>query len=48
VWRSAIPKSGSAIVHQANGEHELEDTMFGLLNGTLDVLVATTIIDSGR
>jgi len=45
--QSIVPEATIGIVHGQMGEHELEDSMVAFVNGTLDVLVATTIIESG-
>ncbi|MSR60061.1 MAG: transcription-repair coupling factor [Planctomycetaceae bacterium] len=45
--QSIVPEARIGIVHGQMGEHELEDTMVAFVNGALDVLVATTIIESG-
>jgi transcription-repair coupling factor (superfamily II helicase) len=45
--QSIVPEAQIGIVHGQMGEHELEDTMVAFVNGRLDVLVATTIIESG-
>ena len=45
--QSIVPEARIGIVHGQMGEHELEDTMVAFVAGKLDVLVATTIIESG-
>lgn len=45
--QSIVPEATIGIVHGQMNEHELEDSMVAFVNGTLDVLVATTIIESG-
>ena len=45
--QSIVPEARIGIVHGQMGEHELEDSMVAFVNGQLDVLVATTIIESG-
>ena len=42
-----VPEAKIGIVHGQMGEHELEESMVAFVNGQLDVLVATTIIESG-
>lgn len=45
--QSFVPEARIGIVHGRMGEHELEDTMVAFVGGKLDILVATTIIESG-
>lgn len=46
--QSIVPEARIGIVHGQMGEqHELEETMVAFVSGKLDVLVATTIIESG-
>jgi transcription-repair coupling factor (superfamily II helicase) len=45
--QAIVPEARIGIVHGQMGEHELEESMVAFVNGTLDVLVATTIIESG-
>jgi transcription-repair coupling factor (superfamily II helicase) len=45
--QAIVPEATIAIVHGQMGEHELEDTMVAFVAGKLDILVATTIIESG-
>ena len=45
--QSMVPEARIGIVHGQMGEHELEDTMVAFVSAKLDVLVATTIIESG-
>lgn len=45
--RSIVPEAKVGIVHGQMGEEQLEESMVGFVNGRLDVLVATTIIESG-
>lgn len=45
--QSIVPEATIGIVHGQMGEHELEDTMVAFVAGKLDILVATTIIESG-
>ena len=45
--QSIVPEATIGIVHGQMGEHELEETMVAFVGGKLDVLVATTIIESG-
>jgi transcription-repair coupling factor (superfamily II helicase) len=42
-----VPEAEIGIVHGQMPEHELEDAMYGFVSGRVDVLVATTIIESG-
>ncbi|HEY2253121.1 MAG TPA: transcription-repair coupling factor [Planctomycetaceae bacterium] len=45
--QSIVPEATIGIVHGQMGEHELEATMVAFVAGRLDILVATTIIESG-
>jgi transcription-repair coupling factor (superfamily II helicase) len=45
--QSIVPEARIGIVHGQMSEHELEDTMVAFVGGTLDLLMATTIIESG-
>ncbi|MFN0056446.1 MAG: transcription-repair coupling factor [Planctomycetales bacterium] len=45
--QSIVPEARIGIVHGQMAEHELEETMVAFVNARLDVLVATTIIESG-
>jgi transcription-repair coupling factor (superfamily II helicase) len=45
--QSIVPEARIGIVHGQMSEHELEDSMVDFVNGQSDVLVATTIIESG-
>ncbi|HZJ29595.1 MAG TPA: TRCF domain-containing protein, partial [Solirubrobacterales bacterium] len=45
--RGLVPGASVVEAHGQMGETELEDTMLGFMRGTGDVLVATTIIESG-
>jgi transcription-repair coupling factor (superfamily II helicase) len=45
--QSIVPEAQIGIVHGQMNEHELEDTMVAFVNAKIDVLVATTIIESG-
>ncbi|MGQ0633503.1 MAG: transcription-repair coupling factor [Planctomycetaceae bacterium] len=45
--QSIVPEARIGIVHGQMGEHALEDTMVAFVKGAIDVLVATTIIESG-
>ncbi len=45
--QSIVPEARIGIVHGQMSEHELEDSMVAFVAGKLDVLVATTIIESG-
>ncbi len=42
-----VPEARIGIVHGQMAEHELEENMLAFVAGKLDVLVATTIIESG-
>lgn len=45
--QSIVPEARIAIVHGQMGEHELEQNMYEFVKGQADILVATTIIESG-
>ncbi|ADG69540.1 transcription-repair coupling factor [Planctopirus limnophila DSM 3776] len=45
--RSIVPEAQVGVVHGQMNEHEMEEAMLGFVRGDLDVLVATTIIESG-
>ena len=45
--QTIVPEARIGIVHGQMGEHELEDTMVAFVGGKIDILVATTIIESG-
>jgi transcription-repair coupling factor (superfamily II helicase) len=45
--RALCPEARIEVGHGQMGEHELEDVMARFVEGTTDVLVATTIIESG-
>jgi len=45
--QSIVPEATIGIVHGQMGENELEATMVAFVAGKLDILVATTIIESG-
>lgn len=45
--QSIVPEARIGIVHGQMGEHELEDNMLAFVAGKVDILVATTIIESG-
>jgi transcription-repair coupling factor (superfamily II helicase) len=45
--QSIVPEARIGIVHGQMDEHGLENTMVAFVGGKLDVLVATTIIESG-
>ena len=45
--QSIVPEATIGIVHGQMGEHQLEETMVAFVAGKLDILVATTIIESG-
>ncbi|MCA8938889.1 MAG: DEAD/DEAH box helicase, partial [Planctomycetes bacterium] len=42
-----VPEARVGVGHGQMGEHELEDVMLDFVEGKLDVLVSTTIIESG-
>ena len=42
-----VPEANIAFAHGQMKEHELEKIMFEFINGEIDVLVATTIIETG-
>ena len=45
--RQLVPKARVLVAHGQMGERELEDRMLAFLSGDADVLVSTTIIESG-
>ena len=45
--QSIVPEARIAIVHGQMGEHELEQNMYEFVKARADILVATTIIESG-
>lgn len=45
--RALVPELKVVVAHGQMGEGELEDVMLGFVRGEADVLVATTIIESG-
>ncbi len=45
--RDLVPEARVAVGHGQMNEHALEDVMLDFINGEYDVLVATTIIESG-
>ena len=45
--QSIVPEARIAIVHGQMGEHELEKNMYEFVKARADILVATTIIESG-
>lgn len=44
---SLVPEANVAFAHGQMKEHELERIMFDFINGEIDVLVSTTIIETG-
>ena len=42
-----VPQAQVAFAHGQMKEHELEKIMFDFINGDIDVLVTTTIIETG-
>lgn len=42
-----VPEANVAFAHGQMGERELENIMFDFINGDIDVLVSTTIIETG-
>lgn len=45
--RQMVPEAEIAVAHGQMPEHELEQVMLDFVNGRIDVLVCTTIIESG-
>lgn len=45
--REIVPEATIGIGHGQMSEHELEDAMLGFVRGEYDILLATTIIESG-
>jgi transcription-repair coupling factor (superfamily II helicase) len=45
--RHLVPKARTLVGHGQMAEHELEDVMHRFVNGDADVLISTTIIESG-
>lgn len=45
--KSRIPEASVAVGHGKMQEDELEDIMYDMVNGTTDILVCTTIIETG-
>ncbi len=45
--QAIVPEATIGIAHGRLGEHELEEVMVGFVQGKLDILLATTIIESG-
>ncbi len=45
--KALVPEARVAIAHGQMNEKELEDVMYSFINGEYDVLVCTTIIESG-
>lgn len=45
--RKTVPEARFGVAHGQMHEHELEDAMRGFINHDIDVLIATTIIESG-
>ncbi|WHH57606.1 transcription-repair coupling factor [Petroclostridium sp. X23] len=45
--RQMVPEARVAVAHGQMSEHELEEAMLKVLNGEIDVLVCTTIIETG-
>ena len=45
--RALVPEATVAYAHGQMKEHELEKIMYGFINGEIDVLVSTTIIETG-
>ena len=44
---SLVPEASVAFAHGQMSERELEKVMYGFINGEIDVLVSTTIIETG-
>jgi len=47
VIANLVPDANVAFAHGQMKEHELERIMYGFINGEIDVLVSTTIIETG-
>lgn len=47
VLQELVPEANVAFAHGQMKEHELERIMYGFINGEIDVLVSTTIIETG-
>ncbi|GGB12892.1 transcription-repair coupling factor [Macrococcus hajekii] len=45
--QTMLPEANIAVAHGQMSERELEETMLGFINGEYDVLVTTTIIETG-
>ncbi len=45
--QSIVPEARFDVAHGQMGEHQLEDAMFKFVSGKTDVLVCTTIVESG-
>ncbi|MCX7922230.1 MAG: transcription-repair coupling factor [Clostridia bacterium] len=45
--QALVPEARVGVAHGQMGEKELEDVMYSFLNGDYDVLICTTIIESG-
>lgn len=45
--KELVPEAEVAFAHGKMGENELEDIMYAFINGEIDVLVTTTIIETG-
>ena len=45
--QALVPEAAVAYAHGQMKEHELEKIMYGFINGEIDVLVSTTIIETG-
>jgi transcription-repair coupling factor (superfamily II helicase) len=45
--RGIVPEARVAVAHGQMHEHELSDTMEAFMDGDIDVLVSTTIVESG-
>ena len=45
--RKLVPEASVAFAHGQMSERELEKIMYGFINGEIDVLVSTTIIETG-
>ena len=45
--QSLVPDANVAFAHGQMKEQELEEIMYGFINGEIDVLVSTTIIETG-
>ena len=47
MWHHLVPDANVAFAHGQMNEHQLEKIMLDFINGEIDVLVSTTIIETG-